>query len=114
MYLPRALQGERDDEDDRDIFVYENTPSTPPRKTSSLRKHTRPTNRRRLFYDMSNLVEDEDKEIAVPSSYQEATLQLDLESIVVLNIEAVEYIHHDRAVARIRLTDGQATGIAPL
>ncbi len=107
--MPRAYEEDEDD-DDRDILVFENTTSAQPPEVPSRTKHERRANSVHPSYEVSKGIEDEGEERAVPSSYREGTLQLDLDSMVVLDIEGVDYTYSDRAVRRTRFIDGQVTG----
>ncbi len=98
--LPSRAASEPDEDYDNTIFVLETVPSKPAQEESTTQEEMPPHRSLRGFdVFLERQLQDEEEEDNGP------TLRLDLESVVVLNIEAVHYDVSSSTVLRHRQTE---------
>ena len=100
------LRAGDDDDNDGDIIVFETVLPEPPKVEVPTKPLDPVVDITRLLFAPPLLDEDDRKDDEPPTN-STPTLRLDIKSVVVLDIKAVQYTHHRRVVSRHRNTKSE-------
>lgn len=106
LHAASVIEHAGDDDNDGDITVFETVLPKPPKEEVPTEPLDPVVDITRLLF-APPLWDEDDREDDEPPTYSTPTLRLDLKSVIVLDIKAVQYTRHRRVVSRHRSTKSE-------